>query len=151
MSIFNAMLNFHIACGVSALVLGLVAMFARKLRGLHTNVGEIYYWLFLCIFVSACALAVLEWQRLWWFIPVAVFSYLFALLGYLSAKLRWKNWLSYHLVGQGGSYIAMTTAVLVVNLGIDVWWAWILPTIIGSPLIAWLTREVALGRRPKYS
>jgi len=151
MNIFNAMLNFHIACGVFALVLGPVSMYARKLRGLHTNVGELYHWVFLCICISACALAVLEWQRLWWFIPVGIFSYAFALLGYLSARLRWKNWLSYHLAGQGGSYIAMTTAVLVVNLGINVWWAWILPTLIGSPLIGWITSEVTSGRRPKYS
>jgi hypothetical protein len=28
-------------------------------------------------------------------------------------------------------------------------WAWALPTVVGSPIIAWGTREVALGRRPK--
>jgi hypothetical protein len=28
-------------------------------------------------------------------------------------------------------------------------WAWVLPTVVGSPIIAWITREVALGRRPK--
>ena len=61
-----------------------------------------------------------------------------------------------HLTGQGGSYIATTTALLVVNWetltgtrGVASPWAWILPTAVGSPIIAWVTREVALGRRPR--
>ncbi|MGH8539368.1 MAG: DUF2306 domain-containing protein [Stenotrophobium sp.] len=150
MTLHAPVLAFHIACGVSALILGLVAMRASKRRGLHTNAGEIYHWLMASVFVSACVLAILAWQRLWWFLPIAAGSYAFALLGYLAAKLRWRNWLRYHLIGQGGSYIAMTTAVLVVNVGIGAWWAWILPTLIGSPVIAWIVREVAMGRRPKY-
>jgi hypothetical protein len=83
-------------------------------------------------------------------VPIAIGSYALALMGFLAAKLRWNGWLEYHLSGQLGSYIAMITAVLVVNLG-NVWYAWALPTIIGSPLIAWLKREFRAGRRPKYS
>jgi len=143
-------LAFHIACGVGALILGLVGMRARKAPGLHTKVGEVYHWLFVGFFASSCVLALFDWERLWFFVPIAVGSYAFALLGYIAAKLRWNNWLPLHLTGQGGSYIAMTTAVLVVNWGPDRWWAWVLPTVIGSPIIAWITREVALGRRPKY-
>ena len=45
----------------------------------------------------------------------------------------------------------MITALLVVNFGRTTWWTWALPTIIGSPVIGWITREVILGRRPKYS
>jgi len=142
-------LAFHITCGVVALALGLIAMCARKQRGLHTIVGNIYHWVFLCLAVSACGLAAFDWPRLWWYMPIAVGSYGLALMGYLAAKLRWNDWLQYHLSGQLGSYIAMTTAVLVVNAG-SVWWAWALPTVVGSPLIAWLKREVRAGRRPKY-
>ncbi len=49
---------------------------------------------------------------------------------------------------QGGSYIAMTTALLVVNLGTHATWAWVAPTLVGSPIIAWVSREIAAGRRP---
>jgi hypothetical protein len=58
--------------------------------------------------------------------------------------------------GQGGSYIAMVTALLVVNWesvtgvpGISSGWPWVLPTLVGSPIIAWVTHEVRLGRRPR--
>lgn len=88
---------------------------------------------------------------------MALGSYAFAFVGYLAAKRRWNGWLRVHVVGQGGSYIAMVTAVLIVNWeamtgtrGVVSPWAWILPTLVGTPLIAWLTREVALERRPKY-
>lgn len=56
----------------------------------------------------------------------------------------------------GGSYIAMVTALLVVNWrqltgapGIGSPWPSMLPTILGSPVIAWVIRQVRLGRRPK--
>lgn len=151
MTLYELVLAFHIACGAGGIILGPIIMRARKMPGVHTQLGEIYHWLFLAIFLSAAALSFMNWERLWWLLPVGVFSYAFALLGYLSAKLRWKNWLYFHLTGQGGSYIAMTTAVIVVNFGTGTWWAWVLPTIVGSPLIAWVRREVRLGRRPKYA
>ena len=42
----------------------------------------------------------------------------------------------------------MVTALLVVNLGVGSWWVWLLPSVVGSVLITWITREVAAGRRP---
>lgn len=156
MPVFKVLLIAHIAFGFLALVLGPVAMFSLKIRGIHTRAGELYYWTVLGVCLSASLMAVLDWGRLWWFLPIAVGSYAFALVGYLSAKVRWRNWLEAHVSGQGGSYIAMTTALLVVNWqnvfgssGVSSPWAWALPTVVGSPIIAWLKREVALGRRPK--
>lgn len=35
-----------------------------------------------------------------------------------------------------GSYVSLTTALLVVNLGLASAWAWALPTVAGTPLIA---------------
>jgi hypothetical protein len=84
-------------------------MLARKARGWHTRVGETYHAL-----VSAFAS------------PPPPFSGVspdrhrllrLRAVGYVAAKLRFSGWLRIHIVGQGGSYIAMTTALLVVNLG----------------------------------
>jgi hypothetical protein len=106
-------------------------MRARKLAGLHTKAGEAYHWVMLGVCMSAATLAVLDWNRIWWFLPVALGSYAFAFVGYLAAKRRWNGWLRVHVVGQGGSYIAMVTAVLIVN-----WEAW---------------RRVALGVDPSHA
>lgn len=151
MSLHDLVLGLHIACGTGGIILGPVVMQAQKRRGTHTRFGTLYHWLFFVIFITTLILCLMNWQKFWWLLPVGVGSYAFALLGYLSAKIRWRNWLAYHVVAQGSSYIAMSTAVLVVNVGINVWWAWVLPTIIGSPLIAWVRIEMAHGRRPKYA
>lgn len=156
MTAADTILISHIALGTAGLILGPVAMIARKRPGLHTKTGEAYHWVMLGVCLSAGILAVLDWGRIWWFLPIAAGSYAFALLGYVAAKRRWRGWLRAHVAGQGGSYIAMVTAVLVVNWetltgtrGAVSPWAWALPTVVGTPIIAWLSREVALGRRPK--
>ncbi|HSB73703.1 MAG TPA: DUF2306 domain-containing protein [Candidatus Methylomirabilis sp.] len=156
MTATGVILIAHIALGTGGLVLGPVAMIARKVPGLHTKAGEAYHWVMLGVCLSAGSLAILDWHRISWFLPVAVGSYVFALLGYVAAKRRWKGWLRAHLAGQGGSYIAMSTALLVVNWetltgtrGVASLWAWALPTLLGSPIIAWVTRQIALGKRPR--
>lgn len=124
----STLLTLHIALGAVALVLGPVAMWAAKRRGLHTRTGEAYHWVVLGVCLTAIAVAVTDWARLWWFVPVALASYAFARLGYAAAKVRWRGWLVAHLSGQGGSY------------------PWILPTLVGTPLIAWINTR--LRRRP---
>lgn len=156
MTLFRAVLLFHIAAGIVGLILGPVAMTARKGSSLHARAGELYHWVMLAICVSAAGLAWLDWTRLWWFLPIAAGSYAFALVGYVAAKRRWPGWLAAHISGQGGSYIAMLTAILVVNWqmltgtsGRSSPWAWILPTLVGSPILTWVNVQVARGRRPK--
>ena len=138
------LLKFHIACGVAALVLGPLTMNASKRRGPHTLIGEVYHGAIFLVCLTAGMLAVLDWGRIRWFLPVAAFSYACALLGYLSSKWRGAGWLRWHIAGMGGSYIAMVTALLVVN-----WKQLTGASGIGSPVIAWVIRQVRMGRRPK--
>jgi hypothetical protein len=108
-----------------------------------------YHWVFLVLFLSAVALAVLNWDEVWWLAFVGAASYGLALLGYLAAKRRWDGWLRAHVAGQGGSYIAMVTALLVVNTGGGSPLPWIVPTLIGTPIITWVSNQIAAGKRPK--
>jgi uncharacterized membrane protein len=144
----DAVLAVHVAAGTLGLILGPLAMRASKRRGLHTRLGEVYHWVMLAVCVSAVGLAALAWGRLWWFLPIAVFSYANALLGYVAAKRRWRGWVRAHVGGMGGSYIALVTALLVVNLGDRLPVVWFVPTLVGSPIIAWVIREIDAGRRP---
>lgn len=155
MSLFKAVLLLHITLGVMAMIAGPISMFSRKRRGVHTVAGEFYHWLMLGTCAASALLSFLDWQRIWWFLPIGIGSYAFALLGYVSAKRRWKGWISAHIAGQGGSYIALVTAVFVVNWrtffgihGIHSPWAWALPTLIGTPLISYATAQ-AKRRRSK--
>ncbi len=154
MTLFEAVRIVHIVAGFSGLVLGPAAMVATKRPGVHTRTGEAYHWVMLAVCASAGLLAVPEWGRLWWFLLIAAGSYAFALVGYVAAKRRWPGWIAAHISGQGGSYIAMTTALLVVNwrsltgtAGMSSAIPWILPTLVGTPILAWVNSQVRLGRR----
>jgi uncharacterized membrane protein YeaQ/YmgE (transglycosylase-associated protein family) len=146
----SVLLILHVVCGIAGLIIALGAFASKKRKGLHTILGNLYHWIFLVLSLSAVALSLLNWERLWWFLPIALFSYTFALVGFLAAKFKWSNWLRLHLTGQVGSFIAMITAVLVVNFGSGNFFVWFLPSIIGTPIIIWLARDIKAGRRPKY-
>jgi hypothetical protein len=149
MSAHTVALTIHVACGSVGLVLGPVAMLSGKRRGAHTRSGEAYHWVFLVLFLSAVALAVMNWDAAWWLAFVGAGSYGLALLGYLAAKRRWTGWLRAHVAGQGGSYIAMVTALLVVNTGGGSPLPWAVPKLIGTPIIRWVSNQIAAGKRPK--
>lgn len=146
------LLFLHIVLGFTAIALGPPAMLSRKAPGLHPRLGEGYHAAVLGVCVTAGAMAVLHWERSWAFLPVAIGSYGFALVGYLAAKLRFRGWLRVHVIGQGSSYIALVTALLVVNWqtlagepGRSAFWPWVIPTLLGSPLIAWAARRIRLA------
>lgn len=145
----EVVLTVHVVAGTAGLLLGPVAFHARKSRGVHTQTGEAYHWVVLVVAGSAVALALFDWSRLWWLAVIAAGSYGFAVAAYAAAKRRPHRWLHLHVAGQGGSYIALVTAVLVVNVGGPLV-LWVLPTLVGTPVLAWLQREIWLARRPRY-
>ena len=149
MTLGDPLLAIHVAAGATGLILGPLAMRATKRRGPHTKLGEAYHWVMFGVCLSAAGLAALAWHRIWWFLPIATFSYANALVGYLAAKRRGRKWLRAHIGGMCGSYIALVTALLVVNVGREPPLVWFIPTLIGSPAIAWVIYEVDRGRRPR--
>lgn len=117
-------------------------MSSKKKRGKHTNWGEIYHSSYLVVFVTSLTMAIMNWDNSAYLFFIGLFSYSFAFLGYLSAKKKWENWIASHISGMLGSYIAICTAILVVNISnvpiLNEWnplFFWFLPSIIGSPLI----------------
>jgi hypothetical protein len=147
--LFKMILWLHILAGSLGLILGPIAMGSQKRKGLHTQIGIVYFYLMSLVCLSALILAIMNWNQSWWFSLIAVFSFSFALKGYLAAKKKGKNWLPKHISGMLGSYIAMTTALLIVNVqkipgseNIHPLVFWFLPTIIGTPLISMTIRKV---------
>jgi uncharacterized membrane protein len=136
MSVRDPILAMHIATGTTGLLLGPLIMLSPKRRGRHTQLGTVYHWNMLAVCVSAAGLAFLKFSELWWFLAVATFSYANAFVGWRAARKRNPGWLPVHIGGMGGSYIALVTALLVVNLGDVTPIVWFVPTVIGSPLIA---------------
>jgi hypothetical protein len=112
MSFFNLLLIFHIFSGCICLLTGGVAIFVRKRKGKHTLMGELYHAFFVIIFLTSSLMAFIHWSESAYLFYIGLFSYSFALFGYLAKKRKSKNWIGKHIGGMLGSYIAIITAVL---------------------------------------
>jgi uncharacterized membrane protein len=140
----SVVLPIHIAAGVAGLVLGPLAMTAAKAPGRHTRAGAGYQGAVAVVAVSALALAALAWARLWPLAVIAVLTEAAALAGWRLARRRPPGWLPRHVRLVCGSYVSLVTALLVVNWSSPL--AWVVPTLVGSPLIA--RAAARASRRP---
>src|SRR5262249_50710044 len=116
---------------------------APKRRGRHTRLGYVYVAAVSGVCASALGLAALDWSRLWWLAAIALATEAAAIAGLMVGPRP------LHVSFMCGSYISLVTALLVVNFGGPV--AWALPTIIGSPIIAWAARRSARQPGPATS
>jgi uncharacterized membrane protein len=119
----------------------------RSVKNKSLNPGIIDWILLFTAFVN-CLSMVLNGQ-----LVLIVFGWLGASLAAQDAKLFYdiikhkeilKNkWLLRHISTMLGGYIATFTAFIVVNISLESlpWLPWLLPTIIGTPLIAYWTRK----------
>jgi uncharacterized membrane protein len=136
------LLYSHVVAGLAGLLVGLVAMISKKYSQLHHASGQIYFWLMAFICLTGGILPFYNWSKNWWLLPVSVVSFGFALKGWLAERHRKDGWLTAHIKGMLGSYIALVTAFIVVNVhrfeflkDLPAIIFWILPTICGVPLI----------------
>ena len=68
-------------------------------------------WAVFATCLTAVIVCLLDWSRLWWLIPVAVLSYLLALVGYVAVRRGWPSWVGAH--GLGGSPAAIGVPLIV--------------------------------------
>ena len=150
----TVLLNIHIAAGALGLLLGPFAM-GGDTRALGagqrpaSGISAAYPWTVLAVSLSAIVLIVWYRTDLWWLAPVAAASYALAVLGRYAAARRFRGWTHAYVHGQGGSYIALVTAFVVVALTVDgpldgpaALIPWVLPTIVGTLLIEWWRRRL---------
>jgi hypothetical protein len=132
-------LIIHIAAGVAGVVLGPAVLY-RAAAARVTLFASAYHASVLLVCVSAVVLSILDFANLWWFMLVAAGSYAFALRALTAARRRRPGWLPRYIRGQGGAYIALWTAIVVVSVnGLPV--VWFIPTAIGVPIIEWLAHR----------
>jgi hypothetical protein len=144
MTLRDPLLVVHIAAGLAGLALGPLALLAPERRGHRPGAASAYHWTMLVVCLSAGGLALVRWDGLWWFVPLAGFSYALALRGHLAERRRSPGWRRDHITGVGGSYIALLTALLVVSAdGAIV--TWLLPSLIGVPILHIVRARAARG------
>lgn len=154
--VHTALLLVHIVAGMIGLLLGPFAMYqgARRLIAGQLSTGPasgVYRGVVLLVCLSAVALIIDSRPELWWLVPLSALTYGLAVLARVSAQRRhrFRGWLHGYVHGQGGSYIALVTAFVVVALTVDgpvtgvaQLVPWLAPTVLGTFLIEWWRRRL---------
>jgi tellurite resistance protein TehA-like permease len=140
------LLIIHIMSGSLALLTGPAAMAFPKRHGWHTRLGTCYVALVGLLSGSAIGLTVMK-PALWWLAVIAGFTLAAVLAGRELRRRHPPGWLPLHISLMCGSYVSLATALLVVNLGLNSVYAWALPTVAGTPLIA--RRAYLAAARPR--
>lgn len=160
----TALIITHVVAGTAGLLLGPLAMHRdtrRFIAGERTTspVSDVYRGVVLVVCLSAVALVTENRPELWWLIPVSALTYALTVLAHESAVRRVAGWVHGYVHGQGGSYIALVTALIVVALTVDgpvtgtaQLLPWLAPTVLGTALIEMWRRHldsaIRAGVRP---
>lgn len=112
----DSLLALHVIAGSLGLILGPLAIWASRHGQLEGGAHSAYHWSVLAVCLTAAGLVALDLSALWWLLVLAGLSYALALLGFLAPRRRWRGWVRAYARGQGGSYIALVTASLVVSV-----------------------------------
>ena len=148
--VFLAFLAVHVLAGLTAVITGAIAALVRKGSPRHIRAGRWYYRAITVVFATATVLAALRWRQDYYLFIIGAVAFAAATIGYQHRR-RHRPGDTGHIIGMGTAYVAMLTAFYVDNgPHLPLWdrlptWAfWLLPSAIGSPVIA---RAVLRARR----
>jgi hypothetical protein len=140
--VFLTIIFIHVAAAMVCVVAGIVAMFAKKQPGVHPKAGKIYYSFLWVVFITVLIIAIVRWTEDYYLLILGTISFLSAFIGRKALKNKWGKWTIIHISCMGFSYIVLLTAFYVDNgKSLPVWENfppliyWILPTLIGIPII----------------
>ena len=152
--VFLAVVRFHILVGIACVGAGIAAMLSQKRRGRHSTFGTIYYWCLALVVASATGLSVVRWAENYHLFFLGALSLIAATVARTALRQRWHNWVRLHITGMGLSYILMLTAFYVDNgknlplwRELPQWTFWVLPSMLGAPIIIYTLLRHPLARR----
>ena len=144
--LFLLSVGIHIAAGLTAVVAGAAVMLMRKGTRRHRRWGWTYLVALMVVFLTMVVMVIIRWPLNLHLLALGIIALTAALLGVLNRRRRGSD--SWHIIAMGLSYIAMLTAFYVDNgpqlpvWELLPWWAfWLLPTVVGTPLIAIAVRR----------
>lgn len=141
----SAVLALHVAAGAVGLVVAWPALLAPKRRGWHPRFGRVYAGALLVMGVTALVLASADPARLAGLAVIAVLTLAAGAAGVWFARRKPRigrgGWMIWHLNLMCSSVIAFVTA-FAVTMADGHWLAWVVPTLVGSPLISRTTARV---------
>lgn len=153
--VFLGIVAVHVAAGLTCTVAGIVAMLAPKRNGRHPSAGRVYYWSLTAVFLSMAALSILRWPADTHLFVLGVLSFGAGVVGRMAKRRLWRGSLRIHVTGMALSYIVLLTAFYVDNgPHLPIWRSlpplayWLLPSILGFPILIWALTRHPLVVRP---
>ena len=141
--VFLIVVGIHVLLGLACIVTGAIAMLSQKRVGRHPRYGTIYFWCLAGVFLTASSLAAARWAQDYHLFVLGALSFAAAYLGRQARRHRWRNWARLHITGMGTSYVLLLIAFYVDNgKSLPLWKEfppvayWLLPPVVGIPLIA---------------
>jgi hypothetical protein len=153
--VFLSIVAVHVAAGLVCTVAGIVAMLAPKRSGRHPRAGTFYFWSLVLVFLSMAALSILRWPANTHLFVLGILSFGSGVVGRMAKRRLWPGGLRVHVTGMAFSYILLLTAFYVDNgPHLPLWRSlppmvhWLLPGVIGLPVLLWtLARHPLLRSR----
>jgi hypothetical protein len=152
--VFLTALAVHVTAATCCVIGGATAALSRKGGTRHVTAGRIYVWGLAMVFASMTLMSVLRWREDRHLFVIGVLAMTAGLIGYLDRRRRAisTGGDTVHIAGMGSSYVALLTAFYVDNgPNLPLWdllphWTyWVLPGLVGLPLI---TRSMWRRARP---
>ena len=108
----------------------------------HPTAGTTYYWSLAMVFASMSVLSVMQWPDDAQLFFLGVLSFTAATVGRAARRVRWRGWLTHHIIGMSLSYFLLLTAFYVDNGANLPFWQnlpslayWVAPSLIGLPIL----------------
>ena len=146
--VFLVAVVIHILAGLVSVATGIGAMVSRKGGRAHITFGRIYLAGIIVLFATMAVLAVIRWPVDNHLAILGLIALVAALYGFINRRRHGAD--RWHILAMGGSYVVMLTAFYVDNGPflpiwnlLPSWTFWVIPSIVGAPLIA-----RAIVRRP---
>ncbi len=153
--VFLTVVGVHILLGLACVVTGAIAMLSEKRAGRHPRNGTIYFWCLAGVFLTAAGLAAVRWAQDYHLFVLGALSFAAACFGREARRHRWRQWVRLHITGMGTSYVLLLIAFYVDNgRSLPLWKElppvayWLLPAVVGIPLIVRALLWHPLARQP---
>lgn len=146
--VFLSIVAVHVAAGLVSTVAGIGAMLTPKRAGRHPSAGAVYYWSLVVVSLTMAALSILRWPHNTHLFVLGILSFSAGAIGRMARRRLWRRWLPVHIAGMAVSYILLLTAFYVDNgPHLPLWRSlpplafWLLPSLVGVPLLIWALRR----------
>jgi uncharacterized membrane protein len=139
--VFLVAVSLHIAAGLTCVVSGIVAMVSRKGGRTHIGFGRVYVVGIAVVFLSMAVLAIIRWPHDNHLLLLGLVAFLATAVGYVNRRRHGDD--RWHILAMGASYVVLLTAFYVDNGPflplwnlLPTWALWVIPTLVGAPIIA---------------